>query len=108
MCLTELNEILFKEDIKIKMFYETDFSVLTIVAEMPDSTINKRHETNNKPISSELDYRLIESLSDKFIVNNGRIIMEFNIGALHNSVYEERLKYLKEYFNRINSFSKVV
>lgn len=108
MCLTDLNEILLHEDIEVKLFYETDFSVLSIVAEKIDSSTNKRQETNKVFKNNELEYQLIETLSDKFIIKTDTIEMEFNIGALHNSVYEERLRYLKDYFNKFIDVRKLV
>ena len=108
MCLTDLNEILLEEENKLKLYYKTDFSVLTIVAERVDVSVDKRHETNNDFSNNALEYQLITTLSDKFILKPDTIVMEFNIAALHNSVYEERLRYLKEYFNTLKDVSKVI
>jgi len=107
MCLTELNEIFADNDVmrEIELSYETDFSNLIINAVFLDGN-HIRHQTDKSITDSEVHYQLLETLSDKLQVLDDRIILEFNISALHKSIYEERKLQLKIYFNKVVGVTK--
>jgi len=101
MCLTELNEI-FAENVeghKIKLYYETDFSTLNITAVFLEDDI-KRQQTDIILSNNIIRYNLIKTLSDDFQVFDDSIILDFNISALHRSIYESRAESLKLYFRK--------
>lgn len=103
MCLTELNELLMESDIssEVKFSYKTDFSDLEIHALYLDKQEYKRHKMDSNQIISNKHYKLIETLSDGISIEENGITLNFNISALHNSIYESRLKYLKKYFSKM-------
>ncbi len=103
MCLTELNELLKENKIReeIVLSYKTDFTDLVIKAKLSENEDIKRLKTNNMLSDSGIRFKLIETLSDGIRIIDNDLILEFNIGALHNSIYESRLKHLKTYFNKM-------
>ncbi len=103
MCLTELNELLKENKIseEVVLSYKTDFTDLVINAKLSENEDIKRLKTNNMLSDSGIRFKLIETLSDGIRIIDNDLILEFNIGALHNSIYESRLKHLKTYFNKM-------
>jgi len=103
MCLTELNELLKENKIseEVVLSYKTDFTDLVINAKLSENEDIKRLKTNNMLSESGIRFKLIETLSDGIRIIDNDLILEFNIGALHNSIYESRLKHLKTYFNKM-------
>ena len=103
MCLTELNELFIENEIdgEVELSYETDFTNLAISAEPIEEEENKRHKIDKVLINSNEHYQLIETLSDDIKIEEDGITLGFNIGALHKSIYESRLKHLKVYFNKM-------
>ena len=102
MCLNDLNEVLVSWAIeeKIELSYNTDFSILNIVAKGAEKESNKHFKTDNLSDDSN-SLSLIRTLSDDLLISDNTIEMQFNIGALHKSIYEERLKHLKTYLNKL-------
>lgn len=103
MCLTELNELFIENEIEneVELSYETDFNNLSISAIFADNESNSRNKTDNELIHNKVQYQLIETLSDEVLIHENGISLGFNIGALHKSIYESRLKHLKVYFNKM-------
>ena len=102
MCLTELNEILAKDFFgqDFELYYQTDFRTLTIIVELLDIKEIKRHKTNKGLNNNKIQYDLLVSLSDGIKFENNKIVLDFNISALHKSIYEARLRHLREYFDK--------
>lgn len=107
MCLTELNEIFADSEVnqKIKFSYETDFSTLIINAVFLGGN-HIRQQTDKAFSNNEIRYQLLQTLSDKLQILDDRIIFDFNISALHRSIYESRTKHLKIYFNKVIGVTK--
>lgn len=107
MCLTELNEIFADSEVnqKIKFSYETDFSTLIINAVFLEGN-HSRQQTNKAFSNNEIRYQLLQTLSDKLQILDDRIIFDFNISALHRSIYESRTKHLKIYFDKVIGVTK--
>jgi hypothetical protein len=109
MCLSDFNEILsnmgFSESVELNYF--TDFTLLSLSAQLSENEIEKRHQTNNNFENCDLEFGLIRSLSDNLVIKENRILMEFNIGALHKSIYEYRLDKMNKYFQKLEKGAKV-
>jgi len=102
MCLTEINDLLGRDntDCNFELYYKTDFKVLTFIIKPIENKTIKRQKTKITLDVSMIQTDLILSLSDNFNVIDNSIVIDFKIGALHKSIYEERLKHLKKYFNK--------
>ena len=109
MCLSDLNEVLAEMGIvsEVSLNYQTDFSVLSIEAKLNDIECDMRLKTTKGQDGNSLRLELIKTLSDKLIIHANGISMEFNIGALHKSIYEERLKHLRVYLDKLIKVKKI-
>lgn len=107
MCLTELNEIFSESETKqrIELNYETDFTTLIINAIFLEG-ITSRQQTDKILKNNEIRYQLLQTLSDKLQILDDRIILDFNISALHTSIYESRTRHLKIYFSKVGGVTK--
>ena len=50
---------------------------------------------------------LIHSLVDNIIIENNKLLLEYDISALHNEIYQKRKSLLKEYFTIQKTEEKV-
>lgn len=107
MCLTDLNELLhsFSYTEEVSLSYETDFASLVITANISEKEINKRQQTDKSLNANTERFHLIKTLSDNLVVDKDEVRLEFNISALHRSVYNDRLQKLTAYFNKVLSTS---
>ena len=103
MCLTELNELFNENGIRneVELSYQTDFTDLIINANIIESEDYIRLKTNKDLSQNDVHYHIIETLSDGVQILDDGIILEFNISALHKSIYESRLNHIKIYFNKM-------
>ncbi|NOY49490.1 MAG: hypothetical protein GXO88_02835 [Chlorobi bacterium] len=107
ICLSELNELLFNnsQEKPIELSYATDHKTLTLIAKGVDDEVFNQLKTDINHNNNEITIELLKSLSDSFEYKDGQLLLTFDIGALHNSIYKERLRLLSEYFmkHKINS-----
>ena len=114
MTLTEVFELLLREEQSepFNVEYHTDYQILTISIYPIDKPIIARFESPvNINSLQESDEQtavfLINSLVDELqLTDENSIHFNFDISALHNEVYQQRLNHLKLYFN-INQGQKV-
>ena len=105
--LNALNEWLFELGQKsfIKLSYSTDHKHLSMVVEGLENqtytNITDLKHLNNNDITLEL----LNQLCDSVLIENNNIVLDFEIGALHNSIYRTRVNLLRKYFKKekINS-----
>jgi hypothetical protein len=107
ICLTEMNELLFNnsQENPVELSYVTDHKTLTLIVKGVDNVVYNQLQTDIKHNNNEITIELLKSLSDLFVYEDQQFSLTFDIGALHNSIYKERLRLLSEYFmkHKINS-----
>lgn len=107
MALTNAFELCLESDKgkTIELSYSTDYQTVTINIKPIDSEIVTVFK---KPIDVETTadddlFRkifLIQSLTDDTSIEENTLLVKFNIGAMHNTIYEERMKHLSSYLTR--------
>ena len=107
MTLTNAFELCLESDRgkTIKLTYNTDYQTVTIIIEPIDSKIvtNFSEQIDLDTIDGDDLFRkifLIQSLSDNTSIENNSLLVKFDIGAMHNTIYEERVKHLASYLTR--------
>ena len=107
MVLTNAFELCLESDNgnSIKLSYSTDYQTVTINIEPVDNEIGTIF---NKPVDLDTTadndlFRkifLIQSLTDDTSIEENTLLVKFDIGAMHNTIYEERIKHLTSYLTR--------
>lgn len=107
MALTEVFDLLLKEQNSetFNVEYKTDYQTLTISIYPIDKSIIARFELPvNIDSLQETDGQtamfLIKSLVDELIITEDNVVqLNFDISALHDKIYKQRLSLLNNYFN---------
>ena len=114
MALTEVFDLLLKEQNSetFNVEYQTDYKTLTISIYPVDKQIIARFElpvniNSLQETDEETGIFLIKSLVDELMITEDNIIqLDFDISALHNEIYKQRLIHLNNYF-KVNQVLKV-
>lgn len=105
--LNNFNDYLFDmgQTSPVRLSYNTDHKHLSFVVEGIDNQVYTKLEQDKTLSNNNITLELLNQLCDYVLIANGVIILDFEIGALHNSIYKTRVNLLKAYFNKekINS-----
>lgn len=101
--LNNLNDWLFDlgQSSSVKLTYVTDHKILRFIIEGIDNQVYKKMRTHNELTNSEIKIVILKQLCDSLLINDGMIILNFEIGALHNSIYKSRVNLLNAYFKKV-------
>lgn len=101
--LNNLNDWLFDlgQSSSVKLTYVTDHKILRFIIEGIDNQVYKKMRTHNEQINSDINIVILKQLCDSILINDGMIILNFEIGALHNSIYKSRVILLNAYFKKV-------
>ena len=107
MVLTNAFEMCLESSVSesIILSYSTDYQIVTIsIKPVEDEVISRfikavdLDSTNDDDLLRKIF--LIQSLSDDTSVEEDSISVKFDISAMHNAIYNERMKHLTSYLTR--------
>lgn len=100
--LNALNEWLFELGQKsfIKLSSNTDHKHLSIVVEGLENQVYTNILEVKCLNNNDITLELLNQLCDSVLIENNKIVLDFEIGALHNSIYRSRVNLLRKYFKK--------
>ncbi|PLX03328.1 MAG: hypothetical protein C0595_07540 [Marinilabiliales bacterium] len=105
--LNTLNERLFElgQNSAVKLTYNTDHIHLSFVIEGVENQVYTSIIEDKSLNNNDITLELLNQLCDSMVIENSTITLDFEVGALHNSIYKTRVNLLKKYFkkDKINS-----
>lgn len=114
MSVTELFNYLVEnnEYKQLEITYNSNYEKMTIGFQPVDNhvVISFSSKTDIEDIikgDNEKTMYLISSLVDNIIIENEKLLLEYDISALHNEIYQKRKSLLKEYFTIQKAEEKV-
>jgi len=101
--LNNLNDWLFDlgQSSSVKLTYITDHKILTFIIEGIENQIYTKIYTDNELVYNDINIVMLKQLCDSILIDDGLIILNFEIGALHNSIYKTRVNLLNAYFKKV-------
>lgn len=100
--LNTLNDWLFNKqyDSDVCVTYKTDYKQIRFIVEVVENQANTDASIFKKLDVNDITFEILNQLCNSINVINEQIVLEFEIGALHNSIYKSRVNLLNAYFEK--------